>query len=145
MFPGLPTSDVLAQMHLGGDDTTTHQNTGADPLESEGENPPEPCPEAHAYGPPPTIVRETNFISDENLLAWLATKQDGLYGELRDHMDMSRARSKLMEDLNHIKGLVDRGMDPSRAAEEMGRLLGEYRGTEFEDELNQSLRALFGR
>jgi hypothetical protein len=90
------------------------------------------------YGPPPTVPRESNFISDENLLAWLAMKQDGLYGELRDHMDMSRARSKLVEDLNHLKGLIDAGgMSHEEATAEINRLLQAYEGTEFEGPLNE--------
>jgi hypothetical protein len=94
-------------------------------------------PGGYAYGPPPTIVRDSNYISDENLLVWLAQKQDGLYGELRDHMDTSRARSKLMADLNHLKGEVDRGMSPAEAKAEIEALLEKYAGTEFEGALNE--------
>jgi hypothetical protein len=99
----------------------------------------EPHPGGYAYGPPPTLVRDSNYISDENLLVWLAQKQDGLYGELRDHMDTSRARSKLMSDLNHLKGEVDRGMSPEEAKAEIEALLAQYKGTEFEDDLNALL------
>jgi hypothetical protein len=94
--------------------------------------------DGHPYGPPPTIVRESNFISDENLLVWLAMKQDGIYGDLRDHIDMSKARSKLMEDLNHLKSLIDSGgMSHEEATAEINRLLQAYEGTEFEGPLNE--------
>jgi hypothetical protein len=90
------------------------------------------------YGPPPIVPRESNYISDENLLAWLAMKQDGLYSDLRDHMDMSKARSKLMEDLNHLKGQIDAGgMSREEATAEINRLLQAYEGTEFEGPLNE--------
>ena len=94
-------------------------------------------PGGYAYGPPPTIVRDSNYISDENLLVWLAQKQDGLYGELRDHMDTSRARSKLMADLNHLKGALDEGMNSDEAKAEMEQMLEQYAGTPFEAELNE--------
>ena len=94
-------------------------------------------PGGYAYGPPPTIVRDSNYISDENLLVWLAQKQDGIYGELRSHMDMSRARSKLMADLNHLKEKLDGGMTHDEAQAEMELLLEQYAGTPFEAELNE--------
>jgi hypothetical protein len=99
----------------------------------------EPHPGGYAYGPPPTIVRDSNYISDENLLVWLAQKQDGLYAELRDHMDMSRARSKLMADLSYLKSQLDRGMSPEEAKAAIEALLEAYAGTEFETELNELL------
>jgi hypothetical protein len=98
--------------------------------------PPEQDPiEAQAYGPPPTIARETNYLSDEALLLWLAEKTDGKYGELRDAMDTSRRRSKLIEDLSHVKNMIDRGATNEEVALELTSLLEAYRGTEFEQEL----------
>jgi hypothetical protein len=97
----------------------------------------EPTPGGYAYGPPPTLVRDSNYISDENLLVWLAQKQDGLYGELRDHMDMSRARSKLMADLSNLKTELDAGIEPEEAKAEIETLLASYAGTEFEAELTE--------
>jgi hypothetical protein len=110
----------------------------ADPSEGEGDDASAGPVDRHPYGLPPTAVRESNFISDENLLVWLATKQDGIYGDLREHMDMSKARSKLMEDLNHLKGLIDSGgMSREEASAEINRLLQAYEGTEFEGALNE--------
>ena len=99
-------------------------------------------PGGYAYGPPPTIVHDSNYISDENLLVWLAQTQDGLYGELRDHMDMSRARSKLMADLNHLKSELDGDdTDPAQVRAEIEALLAQYAGTPFETELNELFAA----
>jgi hypothetical protein len=100
--------------------------------------PPEAGPiESHAYGPPATVTRESNYISDESLMLWLAEKTDGKYGELRDAMDTSRRRSKLIEDLGHIKTMVDRGASDEEVATELSALMEAYRGTEFELELHE--------
>lgn len=98
--------------------------------------PPEQDPiEPHDYGPPAAFARESNYVSDESLLLWLAEKTEGKYGELRDAMDTSRRRSKLMEDLGHIKSMVDRGASNEEIAHELANLLEAYRGTELEHEL----------
>ena len=89
----------------------------------------------HAYGPPPTVAPESNYVSDESLLLWLAEKTDGQYGELRDAMDTSRRRSKLIEDLGHVKVMADRGASNEEIALELAALVDAYRGTEFEQEL----------
>jgi hypothetical protein len=95
---------------------------------------------AFAYGPPETVNRASNFISDDNLLIWLAQRQDGLYGELRDHMDMSRARSKLIEDLGHLKQEVDsQSLTPEDAIAEVESLLAAYAGTEVGQGLDELL------
>jgi hypothetical protein len=98
--------------------------------------PPEAEPgESRNYGPPATIARESNYISDESLLLWLAEKTGDKYGELHDAMDVSRRRSKLIEDLSHIKTMADRGATQEEVAAELTKLLEAYRGTEFEQEL----------
>jgi hypothetical protein len=89
----------------------------------------------HAYGPPATVAPESNYVSDESLLLWLAEKTDGQYGELRDAMDTSRRRSKLIEDLGHVKTMADRGASNEEIALELAALFEAYRGTEFEQEL----------
>jgi hypothetical protein len=92
-----------------------------------------------AYGPPATTARDSNFISDENLLLWLAQKQDGLYGELRDNMDMSRERSKLMEDLAHLQaGITGGSITRDNIAEELRPLLDAYAGTPLGRELEET-------
>lgn len=44
-----------------------------------------------------------NYISDGQIMAWLANQQDRIYGDLRDSMDMSEQRAKTNEDLGTIK------------------------------------------
>ena len=94
----------------------------------------------YQYGPPTAVERETNYISDNDLLAWLAQRQDGMYGELRDLMDMSRERSKVIEDLAHFKAMADGGVELPELAAEAARLLTAYAGTEYEERL----RAIVG-
>ncbi|HEX6767502.1 MAG TPA: hypothetical protein VF103_18515 [Polyangiaceae bacterium] len=96
----------------------------------------------YQYGPPPTEIRESNYISDENLLVWLAQKQEGLYGELRDHMDTSRARSKLIADLNHLNESIDDDDNPAEVSAKIDGLLAAYEGTPFEAELTELLAPL---
>lgn len=98
--------------------------------------PPDPAPlEAQNYGPPALVAPESNYMSDEAMLLWLAEKTDGKYGELRDAMDTSRRRSKLIEDLAYIKNLADGGATQAEVAAELTKLVDAYRGTEFEQEL----------
>jgi hypothetical protein len=126
-----PSSNVPYNTELGDSAVQrTDMNSPADPAEA-------PVNDS-VYGPPPPVVRQSNYISDEDLLVWLAQKQDGLYGDLRDRIDASRARSKLMEDLNHLKGLIDGGeLDREEALAEIHELLSAYEGTEFEQTLNE--------
>jgi len=93
-----------------------------------------------SYGPPEATARgESNYISDENLLLWLAQKQEGLYGERRDHMDLSRERSKLTADLNHLKDTIDSTDDPAAVSAKVNELLEAYQGSDFEKELDELL------
>ncbi len=49
-----------------------------------------------------------NYISDGQIMAWLANQQDRIYGDLRDSMDLSESRAHFADDLNDIKaGLAD--------------------------------------
>lgn len=97
----------------------------------------------YAYGPPAIAPRESNYISDDNLLLWLAEKQNGLYGDLRELMDTSKARSKLMEDLSHIKERLDRQESaPEDLRAEMELLLSSYAGSPFEAELEELFRPM---
>ena len=93
----------------------------------------------YSFGPPPTQIRESNYISDENLLVWLAQKQEGLYGELRDHMDMSRARSKLIADLSYLNESLETTNNPREVIAKIDQLLAAYEGTPFEQQLTELL------
>ena len=44
-----------------------------------------------------------NYISDGQIMAWLANQQDRIYGDLRDSMDLSEKRAQFADDLNTIK------------------------------------------
>ncbi|HEX6275504.1 MAG TPA: hypothetical protein VFZ53_20830 [Polyangiaceae bacterium] len=94
----------------------------------------------HVYGPPAAAPRESNYISDDNLLLWLAEKQDGLYADLRDEMDLSRARNKIIEDLSYIKARTEDGeLTPEELYAEMTALFDAYRGTPLEPVLQETL------
>lgn len=49
------------------------------------------------------IEGNNNYISDGDIMAWLATEQDRIYGQLSDAMDLSDKRAKFADDLNNIK------------------------------------------
>jgi hypothetical protein len=99
-----------------------------------------------AYGPPATAPRDSNFISDENLLLWLAQKQDGMYGELRDNMDMSRDRSKLIEDLAHLEERINSDVvTKDTIAEELEPLLAAYAGTPLGRDLEETFRPMLDK
>jgi hypothetical protein len=96
-----------------------------------------------AYGPPATAPRDSNFISDSNLLLWLAQKQDGMYGELRDNMDVSRERSKLIEDLAHLEERINSEVvTRDNIAEELEPLLAAYAGTPLGRDLEETFRPM---
>ena len=116
----------------------THQDE-APPAEAESSAP-------YAYGPPATVARETNYISDENLMLWLAEKQSGLYADLNERMDLSGKRSKILEDLAHIRERIEAGdISPADAHAEISALVGSYQGTPFEDDLETLFRPMLDR
>ena len=100
----------------------------------------------YAYGPPATVAHETNYISDENLMLWLADKQSGLYADLHERMDLSGKRSKLMEDLSHIRERIEAGdMTVAEGHAEMSAIVESYRGTPLEGDLEQLFRPILDR
>jgi hypothetical protein len=52
-----------------------------------------------------------NYISDGNIMEWLATQQDRIYGDLRDSMQSSEARAQFSNDLNDIKAALHAAND----------------------------------
>jgi hypothetical protein len=44
-----------------------------------------------------------NYISDGQIMAWLATQQDRIYEDLRGSMDLSEKRAQFADQLNNIK------------------------------------------
>jgi hypothetical protein len=44
-----------------------------------------------------------NYVSDSEIMQWLALEQDRIYGDLRESMDLSRNRASFSDALNEIK------------------------------------------
>lgn len=44
-----------------------------------------------------------NYVSDGDIMQWLALQQDRIYGELRDTMDLAEGRASFCDELNKIK------------------------------------------
>jgi hypothetical protein len=86
----------------------------------------------------------STYISDGELLAWLESKSNEIYGRLRGEMDVSRQRSKLMEDLSHFKTLAESGPSPETMDAEMAKIEAAYAGTEFEGEIAELFAPLHG-
>lgn len=98
----------------------------------------EDAPEAVASAP--THEPESNYISPGDLMLWLATKTDGMYGELRQAMQMSEERSALARDLKDLQTLMEE-KDPSAAErlEAVQAMLDKAKGTAFEAEVSALL------
>lgn len=47
-----------------------------------------------------------NYISDSQIMEWLAVQQDRIYGDLRGSMEGANDRGKFIEDLNQIKSEI---------------------------------------
>lgn len=52
-----------------------------------------------------------NYISDAELMTWLAEQQDGIYGQLRVSMDTSDKRGDFANELNDIKAELHEAND----------------------------------
>jgi len=50
-----------------------------------------------------SISGNGNYVSDSEIMQWLALQQDRIYGDLREAMDLSRNRASLADALNAIK------------------------------------------
>jgi hypothetical protein len=44
-----------------------------------------------------------NYVTDGEIMEWLALEQDRIYGDLRDSMDLSRGRASFSDELNKLK------------------------------------------
>lgn len=44
-----------------------------------------------------------NYISDGQIMAWLATQQDRIYGDLKDSMDLAERRADFQSALTNVK------------------------------------------
>jgi len=78
-----------------------------------------------------------NYISDGEIMAWLAQQQDRLYGDLRDSIQVSKARADFTNELNDIKTALheaNKTHDFRAVDQQMQELLHKYEGNpEFAD------------
>jgi hypothetical protein len=89
---------------------------------------------AYGYGAPEGALPP--FLSDGELMMWLQTKSEETYSRVRDVMGVSTERSKLMQDLTHLKGTIDSGVPLETALAEMDALNTAYAGTIYETEVS---------
>lgn len=70
-----------------------------------------------------------NYISDGQIMQWLANQQDRIYSDLRDSMDLSEQRADLTNDLNTIKSHLQEANesgDFSQVNDELQAFVGNY-------------------
>jgi hypothetical protein len=54
-----------------------------------------------------------NYISDSDIMAWLAQQQDRIYGELRDSLQVSKGRAEFADAINNIKTALHQANEKS--------------------------------
>jgi hypothetical protein len=91
----------------------------------------------------PTHEPESNYVSPGALMLWLATKTDGMYGELRQAMHMSEERSSLARALKDLQTLMEDG-DATGAArlDAVEAVLESVQGTELEADVRALLEPM---
>lgn len=71
-----------------------------------------------------------NYVSDAQLLAWVTTQQDRLYGDLKDSMSFQQKQGEMTSDLADIKqALVAANENPKQfaaLAEDMQAFVDKY-------------------
>ncbi len=70
-----------------------------------------------------------NYISDAQIMTWLATQQGRIYDDLRDSMDLSQERANFTEALNDIKAHLQEAnelKDFSKVNQELKSFLEQY-------------------
>jgi hypothetical protein len=78
-----------------------------------------------------TVGGGGNYISDGSIMAWLATQQDRIYGDLRDSMDLSEKRADFTDALNDIKAELEtanksQDHDFSKADQDLQAFMEKY-------------------
>ena len=48
-----------------------------------------------------------NYISDGQIMAWLASQQDRIYGDLKESMDLAETRADFASELVEIKAHLE--------------------------------------
>jgi len=83
----------------------------------------------------------SGFISNSDLLIWIKTHSIDLNDQLRSLMNGAEERTKIVEDLTEIKGMLDvNAPETTKAAAEA--MLAAYEGTPYEAELEELLNPL---
>jgi hypothetical protein len=84
-----------------------------------------------------TISGGSNYISDGDIMTWLAQQQDRVYGDLRQSMDLAETRADCAEALNQIKSHLsdaNRNHDFKQVDAELQAFMAKYGGQpEFAD------------
>jgi hypothetical protein len=95
----------------------------------------------------------SNYVSSEELTLWLAEKQNDIYGDMREAIDLSNERSQMQSELSTIKQHLEEANasgDFEKVSQEISAFLSAH-GTnpEFEEvsgplnEINASIHAHF--
>jgi hypothetical protein len=97
--------------------------------------------EDYSYGYTVPAGGLPTHVSDGELLLWLEGKSQETYGRVREAMELSTARSKLMQDLTHLKGMIESNAPGEEVEAAINELRAAYVGTEFEADLAALLGA----
>jgi hypothetical protein len=87
-----------------------------------------------------------NYISDAELMAWLAEQQDSIYGQLRASMDTSEQRGQFADDLNNIKSelhAANESKDFSQVSADMKAFTEKYGDDPAFKKLVEGLQPMF--
>lgn len=78
------------------------------------------------------------YVSDAELMAWLETKSDGQYADLREAMNLSNDRIGLIKKLNDLKTEMKSAVSSEaieKVRQEMETLVHDYEGKPYEQDV----------
>lgn len=96
-------------------------------------------PQTNADLEAPTHEPESNYISHGDIMLWLASKTDGMYGNLREAMQMSEERSTLAKELKDLQTLLESDASGAEKLAATEATLEQVKGTPFEAEVTALL------
>jgi hypothetical protein len=85
----------------------------------------------------PTHEPESNYISHGDIMLWLASKTDGMYGDLRQAMQMSEGRSTLAKELKDLQTLLESDQSNPEKLAAAEAVLEQVKGTPLEAEVTE--------
>lgn len=96
-----------------------------------------------------SISGNGNYVSDADIMVWLAQEQDRIYGDLRESMDLARDRASFADALNGVKAALHQanGAEPSNFQEahaKMQEILENYGSDPDYAELCKDLEKIAG-